>query len=92
MLTSETATLSEVAAAIGRNETYLKRNWLKLHLEQGFPRKISVGWVWPRRQLEAWLRAGGVAPVYVAPANENAPTNVLLAMSEALSDRYGARA
>lgn len=91
MLTNETATLAEVASALGRPEGWLRRKWLQLHLAEGFPRKLSCGWVWPRRQVEAWLRAGGAMPVVLEPANDDAPANVLVAMSEALSARYGAR-
>lgn len=91
MLTNETATVSEVAAAIGKSEGWLRRNWLPFHLEQGFPRKLSCGWVWPRRQVEAWLRAGGAAPVAIVPANDDLPADALLHASAALADRYGAR-
>lgn len=91
MLSNETATLEEVAAALGKSAVWLKRNWLRIHQDEGFPRKISIGWVWPRRQVEAWLRTGGLQPVLVA-ANDDAPQNALIAMSEALSDRYGGRA
>lgn len=91
MLTNETATLQEVAAALGKSENWLKSKWLKLHQEENFPRKIACGWVWPRRQVEAWLRAGGMMPVVLAPANENLPGDALIEMSEALSQRYGGR-
>ena len=91
MLTNETATLSEVAAALGRPEGWLRRKWLTLHRVEGFPRKLSSGWVWPRRQVEAWLRAGGAAPVVLAPANDDLPADALLHASAALADRYGGR-
>jgi len=58
-LAHETATLEEVAAALGRRPSWLKRHWIKLSREEGFPRRLSTGWVWPRRAVEAWLRAGG---------------------------------
>ena len=97
MLSSETATLEEVAAALGRSTDWLKRNWLRIHQEQGFPRKISLGWVWPRRQVEAWLRAGGMFPTGFVAANDDMPVidmhqNLLLEAKEILRRRYGGEA
>lgn len=72
-LANETATLAEVAAALGRRESWLRRNWVKLADEQGFPRKLPCGPVWPRHQVELWCRTGGAVPA--APtANDNSPS------------------
>lgn len=92
MLTNETAPLDEVATAIGRSAGWLQRHWLDIHQTLGFPRKLPTGWVWPRRAVEAWLRAGGQMPVILEPANTNIPDNVLLAAAESLADRYTVRA
>jgi len=92
MLANETAPLSEVAKAIGRSEGWLMRHWLKIHEQDGFPRKLSLGWVWPRRQVEAFLRTGGAVPFIAEAANENVPSDALIAIGESLADRYGGRA
>lgn len=92
MLTNETASLDEVATALGRSAGWLQRHWLKLHLELGFPRKLPTGWVWPRRAVEAWLRAGGQMRVIMEPANSNVPDDILLAAAESLAERYTVRA
>jgi hypothetical protein len=90
-LSDETATLEEVAAALGRKPQWLKRRWLALHLEKGFPRKLSTGDVWPRRQVEVWLRSGGVLVPQPVPANQNAGGVDLVAQAaEALRLQYGA--
>lgn len=90
MLTDETAPLEEVAQAIGRPAAWLKRNWLKLHQREGFPRKIPTGDVWPRRAVEVWLRsAGQVAPAPL-PANQNGQHgDAIAAAAAALRQRYG---
>ena len=91
MLASETASLEEVAAALGRKPGWLMRNWLKLHVDKGFPRKIPTGWVWPRRMVEVWLRSGGAIAPLPMPANQNgADDDVVSRASEALRARYGA--
>lgn len=94
MLTDETATLDEVATAIGRSAAWLKRHWLRLHLSHAFPRKIAGGgFVWPRRAVEAWLRAGGAQPQALLPANENRPeTDPIAAHAAALDRRHGVTA
>ncbi|TGP93819.1 MULTISPECIES: hypothetical protein [unclassified Mesorhizobium] len=89
MLSNETAGLEEVAAALGRKPSWLKRRWLRLHLEQGFPRKISTGDVWPRRAVEVWLRSGGVVAPQPLPANQNEGAADLVAnAAAALRARY----
>ncbi len=90
MLTDETAPLDEVAQAIGRPAAWLMRNWLKLHQEQNFPRKISTGWVWPRLAVQVWLRSAGQAPAPL-PANQNGPQEVdaISAAAAALRAKYG---
>lgn len=69
-LDAETATLAEVARAIGRSESYVRRNWVKLAEEQGFPRKLPCGPVWPRRLVELWCRSGGMLQ-QPQPLNDN---------------------
>ncbi|MCW5697944.1 MAG: hypothetical protein KIS96_14585 [Bauldia sp.] len=89
MLTNETATLEEVAAELGRTPDWLMRHWLSYHQRTGFPRRVPGTWVWPRRAVEAFLRAGGVvAPQQ--PDNDNAgAVDLVAAASAALSLRYG---
>lgn len=90
-LADETAPLDEVAQAIGRTPEWLKRHWLALHRRSGFPRKISGGgFVWPRRAVAAWLRAGGAEPATIAPANQNdAAGDLVAAAAKSLDQRYG---
>lgn len=92
MLANETATLQEVAAAIGREPDWLRRNWLKLHEREAFPRKLPCGWVWPRALVEAWLRSGGLPPAPIATANDNQLSDPRAAYRAALSQRYGVEA
>lgn len=94
MLTDETAPIEEVAQAIGRpgkaGVAWLKRNWLKLHQREGFPRKIPTGFVWPRRAVEVWLRSAGQMPALL-PANQNeGQGDAISAAAKALLERYGA--
>ncbi|ESZ32722.1 hypothetical protein [Mesorhizobium sp. L2C066B000] len=90
MLSDETAGLDEVAQAIGRPAPWLKRNWLKLHQREGFPRKIPTGDVWPRRAVEVWLRSAGQLPALL-PANQNeGQVDAISAAAKALLERYGA--
>ncbi|RWF49952.1 MAG: hypothetical protein EOS50_30185 [Mesorhizobium sp.] len=92
MLIDEIAPLDEVAQAIGRPAAWLKRNWLKLHLEQNFPRKIPTGFVWPRRAVEVWLRSAGQLAPAPLPANQNGQEgDAIAAAAAALRERYGAR-
>lgn len=94
---SETVGLDEVAAWLGRDPAWLRRHWLSYHDRHGFPRRIPGAWVWPRRAVEAWLRAGGMARIgrphgepVEPPANQNLPGQpVLAAFAAALDQRYG---
>ena len=88
MLSEKLVKLPELAEALDRSEDWIKRNWLRLHLERGMPRKLSVGWSWPRGALERWLEQGAdgaareeatprdkprdLAPLQLAIANQNA--------------------
>ncbi|MBX3580102.1 MAG: hypothetical protein KF723_23105 [Rhizobiaceae bacterium] len=87
-LTDDTAPLAEVAAALGRSEIWLRRNWLKLALEHGFPRKHPSGWTWPRAAVAAWLKALP-EPEQVEPANDNPFQSPEAAYRAALDARYG---
>lgn len=94
MLADETAGLDEVAAAIGRPAGWLRRNWLRIHLEDGFPRKHPTGWTWPRAAVAVWLRAAGMSRPQDFPANDNPlfdnPSgDPDAAWRQALDDRYG---
>jgi hypothetical protein len=53
--------IEEVAAALDRTEDWVQRNWLKMHLEHGMPRKLPTGWQWPRVAMERWIDAHGFA-------------------------------
>lgn len=88
-LSEEVVGLEEVAAHLGREPEWLKRNWLKLVNEHGFPRRHPSGWTWPRRAVAAWLRAGGAPQAPEAPANDNESVDVEAAFKAALSERYG---
>lgn len=93
MLANETATLAEVAQALGRSESWLRRNWLRIHVEDGFPRKLPTGPVWPRQLVEAWCRSGGFAPPPApASANDNLLSDPKAAYRASLSQRYGVEA
>jgi hypothetical protein len=91
-LSDDTAGLDEVAAAIGRSADWLRRNWLKLHEAENFPRKIPAGWVWPRRAVEVWLRSAGQIVAPPLPANDDGSTDEIEAAARALRQRYGASA
>lgn len=74
-------TIEELAEVLEKSPAYLKRHWLTLHLKKGLPRKLAIGWLWPRAPVEAWLQGGSgtrLAPASLA-ANQNA----------ALAKRYG---
>lgn len=79
-LSEKLVKLGELATALDRTEDWIKRNWLKLHLEKGMPRKIAVGWAWPRGALERWLEEGadGV-PREQPPAPAESPVGAVLA-------------
>jgi hypothetical protein len=91
-LSDDTAGLAEVAAAIGRSPGWLQRNWLKLHEQENFPRKIPAGWVWPRRAVEVWLRSAGQEQARLLPANDDGSADEIEAAARALRQRYGATA
>lgn len=61
--------LDELADVLGITPDNLKRTWLKLHQEQGMPRKHAAGWFWPRRSIEVWLTSQ--AYVSADPGNDN---------------------
>jgi hypothetical protein len=88
-LEAETAPIEEVAKAIGRSEVWLRRRWLKLHLEHGFPRKLPQCWAWPRAAVAAWLRAGGASPAQPAPAGNDNAYDDEAAFRAAIATRYG---
>jgi len=87
-LSDDTAPLAEVAEALGRSEIWLRRNWLKLHRDHGFPRKHPSGWTWPRAAVAAWLQALP-EPEQVEPANDNPVQSQEAAYRAALNARYG---
>src|SRR5690606_25216796 len=91
-LSDETAGLSEVAAALGREPEWLKRHWMRLAERHGFPRRHPSGWTWPRAAVAAWLRAGGVTAAPGEHANDNVTTDLEAAYRAALSERYGGEA
>lgn len=92
MLTNETASIEEVAAAIGKSPSWLKRNWRPFHERTGFPRKIPAGDVWPRRAVEAWLRTGGQFDVRPLADNQNdGEADIVSAAAASLLARYGAK-
>ena len=88
MLSNESAPLAEVAEALGRPEAWLRRNWLKLALRDGFPRKHPSGWTWPRAAVAAWLRGSSPA-AQPAAINDNATLSRDDAYAAALAERYG---
>lgn len=90
-LADETASLGEVASALGRTEDWLRRRWLKLHLETGFPRKHPSGWTWPRAAVQAWLRSGGASAAQPAASNDNPALDHDAAYRAMLDAHYGGR-
>lgn len=97
MLSEKLVKLPELAAALDRSEDWIKRNWLRLHMENGMPRKLSVGWSWPRAALERWLEegAGGTPRIEPTPqpqANEIAPLRLVIAGQNArMRAKYAGR-
>lgn len=92
-LSEDAAGIAEVAAALGRPAGWLRRNWLKIHLAHGFPRRHPTGWTWPRGAVAAWLAAGGFAPRALEPANDAFPlVDPEAAYMAQLSRHYGAEA
>lgn len=51
--------IGELSLALGRSEQWIKRQWLKLHEEEGMPRKLPTNWVWPRKAMENWIERQG---------------------------------
>ena len=86
---NEVAGLEEVAAQLGRSAAWLRRHWLRLSRDEGFPRKLPTGWVWPREAVRLWLRAGGFATPQPAPVNDNLLSDPRAAFRAAMSERYG---
>ena len=92
-LRDDAAGLDEVAAALGRSTGWLQRHWLKLHQEEGFPRKHPSGWTWPRLAVSAWLRSGGMAPRAFEPANDDlSSVDPAAAYMAELNRHYGVEA
>lgn len=93
MLTNDTASIEEVAEALGRSVGWVMRNWLRQHQKHGFPRRIPGTWVFPRRAVESWLRSGGQMPLPMAPANQNEGVlpDLVAAANASLRNRYGAK-
>lgn len=89
-LINESASIDEVASAIGKSASWLKRHYARFSLEHGFPHPLpGGGWRWPRRAVELWLVAGGVIR---SGANNNAPGADLISLQNAsLKQRYGAK-
>lgn len=71
LLAEDAAGIEEVAAALGRTAIWLRRHWLIIHEEYGFPRKHPTGWTWPRRAVAAWLASGGFTPRQIEAANDD---------------------
>lgn len=84
-----TILLPEIVALTGRSEAWVRRNWLKLHEQHHFPRKLPGLWAWPRRAVEAWVAAGGFLPGLPAAANTNDPDPDLAAATSLLEHRFG---
>lgn len=75
LLVNDAVAIAEVAAALGRSESWLRRNWLMIFEEYGFPRKHPTGWTWPRGAVSAWLASGGFAPRMLEAANDVLPVS-----------------
>lgn len=95
-LCNDTVSIDELAAALGRRPSWLRRHWRRIHEEFGFPRKHPTGPTWPRQAVAAWLRAGGmnrdlatVPGAGGAIANDNAAGDHDAAYQHALDARYG---
>ncbi len=72
-LSSHTVSIGDVAAAMGREEEWLRRNWRRLQRTHGFPRKIPGAARFPRAAVETWLTRGGAVPPVPEAANLNQP-------------------
>jgi hypothetical protein len=62
-LQDDVCQIDEVAAALGRSPAWLRRNWVRIANEDGFPRRHPTGWTWPRG-------AGDVSAAYEAALNQ----------------------
>lgn len=83
-MATPTITIPELAEITGKPEAWWRRNWLRMHLKHGFPRRLPGLWAWPAEAVAAWCRLGGVSPALPQPANQNLPDD--LAMARALLD------
>lgn len=72
-LSSHTVPIDDVAAAMGRDAEWLRRNWRRLQRTHGFPRKIPGALRFPRAAVETWLKGGGAMPAAPQAANLNQP-------------------
>ena len=88
MLQSNILTLDELSAATGRTSAWWKRNWLRMHEQHNFPRRLPGLWGWPRVSVEVWCRGGGLSPGIAAPANQNDAPDLAMATA-ALEARFG---
>ncbi len=63
-LSEEICTIEEVAAALGRDASYVRTNWRRLNARAGFPRPLPGSSYdrWSRFALIAWLQANGEQP------------------------------
>lgn len=92
-LGADTVGLAEVAAALGRSEGWVRRHWLAIHRDHGFPRKHPTGFTWPRLAVSAWLRSGGAAPRAFEPANDvSSGVDPAAAYMAELNRHYGVEA
>lgn len=89
MLQAKILTLSELAAATGRPESWWRRHWLRMHNLHRFPRRLPGLWGWPRAAVEDWCRQGGFLPVDVLPANQNQPGDDLGQATARIEARFG---
>jgi predicted DNA-binding transcriptional regulator AlpA len=85
-LQDDVCQIDEVAAALGRSPAWLRRNWVRIANEDGFPRRHPTGWTWPRAAVAAWLRGASSLP---ASANDNGAGDVSAAYEAALNQAYG---
>lgn len=82
--------VDEICKACGWSARYLKNNWLSLHLEEGFPRKLPSGMRWPRSLVEDWITSGGATQCQTTEAGEL--RSLLTVQKRRLQQRYGGRA
>jgi len=91
MLKSETVDIEELAEALGRSPSWLKRNFRSLNREHCLPLPLpDKAWRFPRRACELWLIAGGV--VQRLPANDHScqpQASYIELQRRELQKRYG---